>query len=187
MLPLRSNNSIMHRFYQFLNSLQRGIDAGNVALGRTVAWLCVLMVFTSCAITGLRYGFNLGFIAMQESLSYMHASVFMLGAAYTFSRGGHVRVDILYRNFSRRRKAWIDALGALLFLLPFSLFLMLISSDFVSQAWSIRESSVEAGGLPLVFVLKTLIPVMGLSLFLQGIADLLRNTLILVGFKAETP
>lgn len=108
---------------------------------------------------------------------YLHASLFMLGAAYTWQQGGHVRVDVFYRNFSRRAQHWVNRLGILFLLLPVCVFLLYSSWDYVAIAWRIGEKSQEAGGLPLVYVLKSLILVMPLLLMLQAVAEFLRTFL----------
>jgi TRAP-type mannitol/chloroaromatic compound transport system permease small subunit len=161
----------------------RIIDQFTEKGGKLLAWLCLAMALLSCLVVLLRYGFSIGSIAMQEAVTYMHASVFMLGAAFTLKHGGHVRVDIFYRRLSQRGCAWINSIGAIVFLLPFSLFLIAISWQFVTNAWAINEGSADPGGIHGVFLLKTLIPVMGLQLLLQGLAELLRNTLFLLEDK----
>jgi TRAP-type mannitol/chloroaromatic compound transport system permease small subunit len=161
----------------------RIIDQFTEKGGKLLAWLCLAMALLSCLVVLLRYGFSIGSIAMQEAVTYMHASVFMLGTAFTLKHGGHVRVDIFYRRLSQRGCAWINSIGAIVFLLPFSLFLIAISWQFVTNAWAINEGSADPGGIHGVFLLKTLIPVMGLQLLLQGLAELLRNTLFLLEDK----
>ncbi len=155
------------------------LDRYTETTGRALAWLIPLMMVNLCAVVLLRYGFERGSTALQELVTYLHATVFMLGAAYTLKHGGHVRVDIFYRNFSRRRQAWIDAIGTLVFLLPLCGYVLVSSWEFVAAAWQIREASGEPGGIPAVFLLKTLIPLLAVNLALQGIAELLRNLLIL--------
>ena len=157
------------------------IDTFSEYTGRGVAWLTLLMVLLSCLIVVLRYGFNIGSVALQESLTYLHATVFLLGAAYTLKHDGHVRVDIFYRGYSARGKAWVNALGSLVFLLPVSLFLLIFSWDYAANAWAIREGSPHAGGIPLLFLLKSLIPLTALTLALQALADTLRGLLTLMG------
>ena len=149
--------------------------------GRLLAWLTLALALTTFLVVVIRYGLGLGSVSVQESTTYMHAMVFMLGAAYTLRSDGHVRVDIFYRRFSRRGKAWVNALGAILFLLPFCIFVIGISIPFVSEAWRVLEGSQDPGGIHAVFLLKSLIPLMAAALFLQGLAELARNTLVLVG------
>lgn len=143
-------------------------------LGRAVAWLTLAMVLVMLAIVILRYLFNEGSIKLQESVVYFHSAVFLLGAAYTLKHDGHVRVDIFYRGMSERRRALVDGLGVLLLLLPVCIFVFVVSLPYVSASWSVLEGSREPGGLPGVFLLKTLIPVAMVLLALQGLALLVR-------------
>lgn len=149
--------------------------------GRCVAWITAPMVIVTFVVVVLRYVFDLGWIWMQESVVWMHAAVFMLAAAYTLSRDEHVRVDIFYRSMSDRGKAWVNATGTLLFLLPVCAFLVWTSWDYVSVSWDIREGSREAGGLPYPFVplLKSLIPLTACLIAVQGIADAIASAAVL--------
>lgn len=164
--------------------LLAALDAISLFIGKAIAWLTVIMVIITCVVVILRRGFDLGSIALQESVTYMHAAVFMLGAAYTLKEQGHVRVDIFYQRFSLRQKAWIDSLGSLIFLLPLSIFIGVGSWDFVADSWKIHEDSTDAGGVGAVYLLKTLIPLMALSLSLQACAEILRNILLLMNLTS---
>jgi TRAP-type mannitol/chloroaromatic compound transport system permease small subunit len=157
------------------------IDNITERFGRLLAWLIPLMMLGTASVVIMRYGFGQGMTALQESVTYLHGTVFMLGAAYTLKHGGHVRVDIFYHRFSVRTKAWIDSIGSLVFLLPLCGLILISSWDFAANAWAIRETSVEPGGLPFVYLLKSLLPVMAINLALQGVAELLRNAMILIG------
>jgi TRAP-type mannitol/chloroaromatic compound transport system permease small subunit len=146
-----------------------GLAAGLVRrAGRAVAWLTLVMTVLTFAVVVLRYGFNLGWIWMQESVTYLHALVFMTAAAWTFQCDDHVRVDIFYRDASERYKNSVNLIGTVLFLLPLSLFLLYIGWDYVAASWATREASREAGGLPLVWLLKTLILVLPALLLAQS-------------------
>jgi TRAP-type mannitol/chloroaromatic compound transport system permease small subunit len=149
--------------------------------GRTLSWLSLFMVVVTFLVVVLRYILDLGWIAMQESVTYMHAALFMLGAAYTLERNGHVRVDIIYQRMSRRRRAWVDLLGTLLLLTPVCGFIAWVGWEYVAESWSVREGSREAGGIPAVYLLKTLILLMPLLVSLQGLSVVLRNALFLAG------
>lgn len=151
------------------------IDKFTTVIGRTIAWLTLAMVMLTFLIVVLRYGFNLGWIAMQESVLYLHGIVFMLGAAYTLQQDGHVRVDIFYQKFSEKKQALVNFLGGIFLLLPVCIFIFWVSLDYVLTSWQIMEKSPEAGGLPLVFISKSLILVFTICLLLQGIAEILRN------------
>jgi TRAP-type mannitol/chloroaromatic compound transport system permease small subunit len=140
--------------------------------GRAVAWLTLVMTLLTFAIVVLRYGFNLGWIGLQESVTYLHAVVFMVAAAWAFQTDDHVRVDIFYRDRSERYRAWVNLAGTLVFLVPFSVFLLYIAWDYVAASWSMREASREAGGLPLVWLLKGLLLVLPALLLLQAASTL---------------
>lgn len=161
------------------------IDEFTERLGRLLAWLIPLMMLGTAAVVIMRYGFGQGMTALQESVTYLHGTVFMLGAAYTLKHGGHVRVDIFYHRFSPRTKAWVDSIGSIVFLLPLCGLILITSWEFTANAWVIREASVEPGGLPFVYLLKSLLPLMAINLALQGVAELLRNAMRLIEAEAE--
>jgi TRAP-type mannitol/chloroaromatic compound transport system permease small subunit len=168
-------------FTDKLLSLASGLDRFNGVIGRAVAWLALAMVLVTFLVVILRYAFDYGSIAMQESVTYMHAVLFMLGAAYTLQQDGHVRVDIFYQGFSRRGRAWVDLLGTLLLLLPVCLFVLASSWGYVTESWAVKEGSREAGGIPAVYLLKTLLVAMPLLVLMQGLVVLIRSGLFLSG------
>lgn len=163
-----------------LNKIICGAESISVIVGKCVAWLTLVMMLLTCLIVVLRYGLGIGSIALQESVLYMHAMVFMLGAAYTFKDDEHVRVDVFYRGFSSRKKAWVNIVGGLLFLLPFCGYTAYMSIDYVAASWRVLETSQEPGGLPFIYLLKTLIPAMMMMLIIQGVADILKNVGVLL-------
>ena len=153
--------------------------------GTVTAWLTLAMVIVTTVIVILRYVFDAGFIWLQESVTWMHAAVFMLGASYTLLHEEHVRVDIFYRSMSEVRRAWVDLLGVLVFLLPLCAYLAYVSWDFAAASWSIRESSREPGGLPypLISIIKSVVILMPVAVGLQGISLLLRSLARIRGAK----
>lgn len=166
--------------------LLRWLDCVTEGIGRAIAWLVIIMMLVQFAIVIMRYWLGINSIVMQESVMYMHAAVFMLGAAWTLKRDGHVRVDIFYRRLSDRGRAWIDLMGTLLLLIPVSLFIAFSSYRYVRSSWAIMERSPD-GGIPGVYLLKTLMLVMVALLLLQAVAQLIRQTLILRGKLPTTP
>jgi len=135
------------------------------------------MVVVTFVIVVMRYVFDAGLIWLQESVTWMHAVVFMMGAAYTLQQEDHVRVDIVYRTMGVKGRAWVDLAGVIFFLLPLCAFLAWKSFDFVAASWSLREASRESGGLPypLIPLLKTVLLLMPVTVALQGGALLLRS------------
>jgi len=150
------------------------IDRLNRQIGRAAAWLVLVVVLLQFALVVARYLFGLGSLWLSETVIYAHATLFLLAGAWTLSVGAHVRVDIFYADASLRAKAVIDLIGALLLLLPFSLVLLWLSWPYVERSWAILEHSQEASGLPLVFALKTLIPLFAVLMALQGLAQAIR-------------
>ncbi|MDR5866384.1 TRAP transporter small permease subunit [Halomonas koreensis] len=150
-------------------------------LGRGLSWLVLAMMLIQFLIVVLRYAFSVNSIPMQESVMYLHAAVFMLAAGYTLRHDGHVRVDIFYRAMTARRKALVDLAGTLLLLTPVMVFVILVSLGYVGKSWRILEGSPESGGIPGVFLLKTLIPLFAGLMLLQGLVEAWRNLLILTG------
>jgi TRAP-type mannitol/chloroaromatic compound transport system permease small subunit len=163
-----------------LVSLIHAIDRFTSASGRLLAWCALAMALATSVVVLLRYGFSTGAIALQESITYLHGSLFMLGVAYALRSGAHVRVDIFYRDFSPRQRAWVNALGGIVFLLPLCVVIVALSWGYVAEAWRIRESSPEPGGIPYLYLLKTLLPAMAINLAVAGLADVLRHALLLV-------
>ena len=155
-----------------LRTLVDLIDSGTERIGWAISWLTLAMVLLTFTVVMLRYLFDLGWIAMQEAITYFHATLFMLGAAYTLKTEGHVRVDVLYRPLSKRGKAWINLAGTLFLLWPVCFFLFIVSWEYVATSWSLREGSREAGGLDLVWLLKSTMLLMPALIALQGIAQI---------------
>jgi TRAP-type mannitol/chloroaromatic compound transport system permease small subunit len=156
------------------------IDRLNTAIGRAASWCALAIVLIGFAVVLMRYVLGLGSIWLQESILYAHAALFLLAAAWTLREGGHVRVDVFYADAAPRAKAWIDLAGALFLLLPFCVAIVWFSLPYVERSWAILERSRESSGLPLVFLLKTLIPVFALTLALQGISQIAKALAILI-------
>ncbi len=159
-------------FPHFL-SLQRFLDTMNSKLCTAVSWFTLLMALITLLIVVLRYGFGTGWIAMQESVLYLHAAVFLLGSAHTLKADEHVRVDIYYRKMQPKHKAMVNLGGTLLLALPVNVFIFMMSWDYVIDSWQLMESSQQSGGVPAVFILKTFILVFAATMTLQNIAEAL--------------
>ncbi len=141
----------MERCARWLAALLRAVETAAAAC---IVGLAVL-VFVNVL---LRYVFNLSAMALQELQLYLYAMSFLLAIAPTLQADGHVRIDILYARFPQQWRQWIDAVGTLLFLLPFAGLVLWASYDFVAYSLSIRESSPNPGGLPALYLFKALLP-----------------------------
>ncbi|MGI2258117.1 TRAP transporter small permease subunit [Shewanella sp. GXUN23E] len=164
-----------------MDKLISGLSWLTEKVGRTVSWATLLLLLLTLAVVILRYAFNTGATALQDSALYLHGAVFTLAAGYTLKHDAHVRVDIFYRRFSIRTRHWVDLLGTLLLLLPVSLFIAWECWDYVLASWRITEKSAEAGGLPLVYLQKSLLLALVVSLLIQGIVELWTHSQALFG------
>jgi TRAP-type mannitol/chloroaromatic compound transport system permease small subunit len=170
-----------------LRQISEIIDAVNEWIGCSIAWLTLAMVWVTFLVVVLRYVFSIGWIALQEFIIYLHALVILLGIGYTLKHDKHVRVDIFYRQMRPRTQALVNLLGALVFLFPMGFFLFWVSWGYVLESWMVLEGSREAGGLPGVFLLKSVLLLMASLVLLQGISEFLRNFLILTGHISHEP
>ena len=145
--------------------------------GKLVSWFVLVMVLIIGYDVFMRFVFRIGSVALQELEWHLFALLFLLGASYTLKHDGHVRVDIFYnsKRFSDRHRAWVDLLGTLLCLIPFSVLIIVSSWEFVADSFSIGEGSPDAGGLPFRFLLKSAIPFGFFLLIIQGVAIIAKS------------
>jgi TRAP-type mannitol/chloroaromatic compound transport system permease small subunit len=164
-----------------IKTIINAIDTLNEIIGRAASWLVLAMVLLICYDVAMRYFFQQGSVALQELEWHLFALIFLLGAAYTLKHNNHVRVDILYQSqyLSDKHRALINILGTLFFLLPFCILILITAWPFVENAYYYQEGSPDPGGLPYRYLLKGSVLVAFGLLILQGIAELLRNCLIL--------
>lgn len=161
---------------QFAQRIDQTIDV----LGQGIAWMTIAMVVVMAAVVILRFVFDIGWVWLQESVNYLHAYVFMLGAAYTLRHDGHVRVDVFYRQMSTKRQALVDLLGTLFLLIPVCGFIFYASWTPTLAAWSALEGSQRTGGLDFAYVLRSTMLLMPALLILQGLAISIQKTLIIL-------
>ena len=164
-----------------LETTAGALDRVNDWVGRAVRWLALLMLLAQFAVVVLRYLFGTSYLWATESVLYLHAALFMLGAGYTLLVDGHVRVDIFYGSLSERGKAWVDLVGTVVFLVPTCLVILWFTWRFTANSWAIREGPLSVGGIPASFLLKTLIPAFAVLLLIQGLSLALRAILRLRG------
>ena len=157
------------------------IDHINGKIGRTVSWCALILVIVQFVAVVQRYVFGIGWIWIEESIVYFHASLFMAGAAYTLLHDGHVRVDIFYRDATKQKRALVDILGVVFFLWPVTFLILIKAWPYVASSWSILERSPDTSGIPAVFRLKSLILVFAGLLALQGLSMVLSGVGILSG------
>ncbi|HKJ17440.1 MAG TPA: TRAP transporter small permease subunit [Xanthomonadales bacterium] len=158
----------VNRVVSRLATFQRLVANVVSGIGRGVSWLLLALVVMIFSVVVLRYGFNLGWVWLQELTVYLHSAVFLLAIAWAFQLDEHVRVDIFYRGKSPRHQAWVNLLGTALLVVPFSVYLFLMGWDYVAASWLVMEGSREAGGLNFVYLLKSLMLLLPVLLLLQA-------------------
>lgn len=163
------------------------IDALAERTGRFVYWLTLAMVLLGSYNAIARYterytGLGLSSNMYLEMQWYLFSLVFLLGAAYGLKHDVHVRVDVVYESLSKRGKAWINLLGTVLFLFPFSLLILVMSWPMVRNSWAVWEQSPDPGGLPR-YPIKTIVPIAFLLLIVQGVGFTIRQVAVLRGHE----
>ena len=152
------------------------IDLFNEKIGVLTSYLTIPLILITFFVAFMRYALDFGSIAIQEITIYLHALIFTVGASYTLKNNMHVRIDIFYNKFSNDLKKNINLFGTIFFLLPSCILIFTTSFNYVISSIMLLESSKEAGGLPILYVLKSYILLMVFSLFLQGISEIIKNS-----------
>jgi TRAP-type mannitol/chloroaromatic compound transport system permease small subunit len=129
----------------------------------------------------MRYAFGAGYPWLQESYIWLHGGAFMLAAAWVLREGGHVRVDLFYRRWGSRGRAWADLIGVFVFLLPMMTVILYTSWPLLQRSWRIAEKSPTSDGIQFLYLLKTAVPIFCVMLMLQGLAMAARCVLTLAG------
>jgi TRAP-type mannitol/chloroaromatic compound transport system permease small subunit len=164
---------------RFQQQLIKRIEGFTLQIGGAARWFALGLVLVTVTIVIQRYVFGFASTKLQESVIYMHALLFLLASASTLLADGHVRVDIFYAKSSERGKAWTELFGIYLALMPMCVLILWTTSGYIDSSWRILEQSRESDGLPLVFLLKTSIPVFALLMIAQGFAGANRAALII--------
>lgn len=162
------------------------IETLNDKVGRFIAWGVFALVLLQFAVVIQRYVFGIGFVWLQEVITYVYASVFMMAAGFTLLRDGHVRVDIYYREASLKARAMVDLIGTLVFLWPVTGLLLWVAYPYVSRSFAILEGSRETAGLPFLYLLKAELLAFAGLLALQGVSSVIRAIATLTSDEAET-
>ena len=160
-----------------MNQITRSLDFFSEMTGRFCSWFVALMTLITCLVVVMRYGLDLGSVLLQDVVLYFHGALFLLGSSFALKRNAHVRVDIFYREFSEKKKAFIDLVGHCLFLQPVCWVIFLFSWGFVEFSWRIMEVSAEPDGLPFVYLQKSLLIALCLFMALQSFSEILKSIL----------
>jgi TRAP-type mannitol/chloroaromatic compound transport system permease small subunit len=164
---------------KILQGYIRVVETLNEKIGQGITWLSTFLVLVVCYDVFTRYILKESSVAIQELEWHLFALLFLIAAAYTLKHDRHVRVDVFYSKFSERLKAWIDFLGSLVFLIPFTIVSILASQKFVINSFLVSEKSPDPGGLPARYILKAAIPIGFFLLLLQAFSLTFKSLLTL--------
>ena len=170
-----------------LLKLERAIDKFSDLIGYLSAILMVLMMFNVFYDVVMRYFFQNSSIAFQELEWHLFSLVFLFGTAYALKEEAHVRVDLIYERLLPKRKAIINIVGTVIFLIPFSLLISLGSIEFVVESYELGEISGDPGGLTHRYLIKSSIVVAFIFVIISSIGFALRNINIYRGIEKEKP
>lgn len=158
-----------------LLKLENIINGFSELLGKLAGLLLILLLLNVFYDVIMRYLFNDVSIGMQELEWHLYSTMFLLGVSYSLRHNGHVRVDLIYERLSHKSQAWIDILGTLIFLLPFTLLVGYYSIDFVFSAYELNEQSGDPGGLTHRWIIKSMITFAFFSMAISGVGLILHS------------
>jgi TRAP-type mannitol/chloroaromatic compound transport system permease small subunit len=167
-----------------MRELAHRIDRFQERFGRGVSWLSLAMVLVVFTDVVTRYAFRTTSGAMQELEWYLFGTLYLLAAGYTLLHDEHVRVDIMYSKLSPRRRAAVDFVLFCLFFFPSCLLVIYTAWPFVRNSWAVWEGSPDPGGLPLRWLLKSMIIVGFVLLLLQGISQSIKSFYWAMGWES---
>ncbi|SFQ00926.1 TRAP-type mannitol/chloroaromatic compound transport system, small permease component [Nitrosomonas cryotolerans] len=165
---------------KFLRKFEQAVDALSGSFGWLAGWLCILMICIVFIDVIARYLFDGGLIALQEMEWHLFAAVFLLGAAYTMREDANVRVDVFYARMTVRKKAIVDILGTVFFVIPMCSLILYSAYDFVTYSYKIQEISNDPGGLHYRFIFKALLPLGYFLVLMQSLTIISRNVRLLI-------
>lgn len=158
-----------------LLKLEHGFNKFADFIGTITAFAMVLMILNVFYDVIMRYFLQSGSIAMQEMEWHLFSVIILLGVAYTLKEDGHVRVDLVYDRLSHKKKAMINMVGAVLFILPIALLVGISSIDNAVEAYVSMEQSGDPGGLPYRWIVKAMIPLSFFLLIITTIGFFIKN------------
>ena len=168
---------------QGLSFFATGIEKMITCIGKTVAWLNLLLIGIILIQVSLRYIFNYNSVALEELQWHLYGVGIMMGLSYGLTTDSHVRLDVLHARFSRTSKEWIELVGLILLVLPWCYVAIFHGIDFVAASWRVAEHSNSPGGLPYYWIIKSVLPLSFILFFLAALARIARSFLYLSNRK----
>ena len=161
----------------------RFIDAISIGSGKIVAWLIFPMVGSLVYEVVARYFFDSPTLWAYDMTFMFYGTFFMLGAAYTLQKKGHIRTDSFYSAWTTRRQGWTDAACYLTFFFPAMIAFLVVTWDFFTLSFSQSERNVTSSWMPILYPFKFVMPLATLLLLVQGVSEFLKS--VYAGLKGE--
>ncbi len=158
-----------------LKKIEIFFDKFNIILGKILAFILILMILNVFYDVVMRYFFHNSSVGMQELEWHLFSLVILFGMSYSLLEEGHVRVDFVYENLSKRKKAYINIFGTLFFIVPLAILVAFGSFEFVNDAYISNEISEDPGGLHYRWIIKSMIPIAFFTLIFTSIGYMIKN------------
>ena len=149
-----------------IKNLVKILNTINEQIGIVSSFLIFFLIILVSLSVVLRYVFSIGFVWLQDLYIWVHAIFILMGITYTLKVDEHVRIDLLYRSFDKKKKK-INIIGIIIFGAPLTYLLLVNGFDYFQRSFNLNESSKESGGLPNIYILKFFIFFLGFLLFLE--------------------
>lgn len=172
-------------FHAMLLTLENAINTVSDLLGKLAAWLLIALMLNVFYDVIMRYLFNDVSIGMQELEWHLYSAMFLFGISYCIRSDGNVRVDIFYERWQPKTRAWVNIIGCLVLLLPFTLLVVKFGWNFTVESYQLGEQSGDPGGLPYRWLIKGVIPLSFAFMSLSGVGMILHNINILRGLHTD--
>ena len=169
---------------QFMNTLLRideVCESTIIRIGRIAAWVSILLIVVIIFDVVTRRFFVLGSTKLQELEWHIHAVLFMFCLGYGYVKNTHVRIDLVREKLSERKKLWIELIGCLFFLIPYSFIVIYHGIDWWNRSFQLNEVSASATGLPYRWIIKAILPIGFAVLLVSGVTTAIRKILQLFG------
>ena len=168
-----------------MEKLNNFFEKLNFIIGKILVLIMILLILNVFYDVISRYFFYLLSIALQELEWHFFGVMILFGMSYTLKTEGHVRVDFIYNNLSPKKQALINILGTIFFIIPFAIFIVYGSYDFVMDSYTTNEISDDPGGLTHRWIIKAMIPISFIYLVITSIGYIIQNIIIYKQNKSE--
>jgi TRAP-type mannitol/chloroaromatic compound transport system permease small subunit len=162
---------VLEGYWKYVNAIDKFSDV----TGRIFSYLVYPLVGCVAYEVFARYMFGAPTVWAYDVTYMFYGSIFMLGAAYTLLKKGHIRTDLFYNNWSPQKQGKIDATMYLLFFFPGMILYLWAGIDYAAHSWLTNEKSSNSPWMPIIYPFKTVIPVAAALILLQGVSEFIKS------------